>query len=404
MTSIPFGKPPNHVSTNLAPFQISVSDIELDKLKTLLEYSPIAPPNWANSRADGSLGLSRDKLIEMVEYWHKEYDWQDNVHSSTLLLALTTCRRKWESTMNSFPQFKLTVPDDDDRHYDIHFLALFSTNTEAVPVLLLHGWPGSVVEFLPLLLQLRSHSSPGSLPYHLIVPHYIGYGFSSSPPPDRAFTHVDNARLLAKMMHTLGFGSYVVQGGDLGSATATAIGSRDPACKLVHVNLLPMPPPPGVDVEADIKAGKYTTDEMESLKSTQQFLERGNAFIKLDGTKPATVGFVIGSSPISLLAWIGEKIITWSDEAPSLDLILTNISMYWFSGCFPTSLAHHQLILEDSGPLMDGWKDVKVPLGYSWFKNELANPPKAWIDQTQKVSWYRKHEKVSSPYHETRSI
>jgi pimeloyl-ACP methyl ester carboxylesterase len=199
------------------------------------------------------------------------------------------------------------------------------------------------------------------------------------------------------MMHALGFSKsgYVVQGGDLGSATALVIASDDPACKLVHVNLLNIPPPPGVDVEADIKAGKYTPEETQSLMDTMEFVKNKFAFVKLNGTQPSTAGFVIGSSPIGLLAWLGEKMTTWVDDAIETDLVLTNVSMYWFSGCYPTSIYHHQLVCQDdSGALTHGWKGVDVPLGYSWFRKELMNPPKAWIDHTGKVSWYRTHDKV----------
>lgn len=307
-------------------------------------------------------------------------------------------RRKWESTINSFPQYKITIVDDDLKSYSIHFFALFSENPSAVPLLLLHGWPGSIVEFLPLLLKLRAQYEPESLPFHIIMPHYVGYAFSDPPPLDRDFTHVDNARLVSKLMHLLGFAvtGYVVQGGDLGSATAQVVASNDPACKLIHVNLLNIPPPPGVDVEADIKAGKYTPAETQSLVNTMDFVKNKFVFAKLNGSQPSTAGFVIGSSPLSLLAWLGEKMTTWTDIAIETDLVLTNVSMYWFSGCYPTSIYHHRLIAQDetASALTYGWKGVNVPFGYSWFRKELANPPKAWIDHTGKVSWYRSHEKV----------
>ncbi|KAK3943204.1 Alpha/Beta hydrolase protein [Diplogelasinospora grovesii] len=383
MAAIPFSTPPHPVasSANLRPFTISVPDAEIEKLKVLLKLSPIAPPNWENSRKDGYFGISREVLVELAKYWQGGYDW-----------------RKWESTFNSLPQYKITVFDDDSKPYNIHFLALFSTNPSAIPILFLHGWPGSILEFLPLFLKLRSRyasSGPASLPYHIIAPHFIGFGFSDPPPANRGFTHVDNARLMSKMMHALGFSEpgYVVQGGDLGAATALVVASIDPVCKLVHVNLLNIPPPPDVDVEADIRAGKYTPDEVASLMSAKEFDKRGTAFIKLDGTRPSTAGFVIGSSPVGLLAWIGEKMIGWSDETPETDLILTNVSLYWFSGCYPTSIYLHRLIVDDYGALTHGWKTVNVPLGYSWFKKEISSPPKTWIDHTGKVSWYRKHDK-----------
>lgn len=295
----------------------------------------------------------------------------------------------------------MAVTDDDSTPYDMHFFAMFSTNPSAIPILLLHGWPGSVIEFLPLLLKLRSQyavTGPDSLPYHIIAPHYVGYGFSDPPPiHGDAFTHVHNARLVSKMMHALGFGEsgYVVQGGDLGSITAPVVANLDPACKLVHVNQLSIAPPPSVDVEADMKAGAYTPDETASLIRTLEFAKTGTAFIKLDGWRPSTAGFVVGSGPVGLLAWIGEKMTSWSDVTPEMDLILTNVSLYWFSGCYATSIYCHGEIVDDPAPFMRAWEDVRVPVGYSWFKREISSPPKKWIDLAGKVKWYRTHDQVS---------
>jgi len=236
---LPFSTPPHPVdeSANLTPYSISIPDSDLENLNTLLKLSHIAAPNFENSHEDGYFGIPRDSLVNLVSHWQTKYSW-----------------RKWESALNSIPQYTITITDDDDddnHPYTIHFLALFSENPAAIPILLLHGWPGSVVEFLPLLQHVRSRSG-AELPYHIIVPHLVGYGFSSPPPRDRDFTHVDNARLMAKLMCTLGFKGYVVQGGDLGGATAPIISGLDEACRLVHVNMLGIPPPEGTDVEDDM--------------------------------------------------------------------------------------------------------------------------------------------------------
>ena len=241
--SLPFSTPPHLVdpSANLTSFSISVPDSDVENLKTLLQLSYIASPNFENSHNNGYFGIPRDALVNLVSHWQTDYSW-----------------RKWESALNAFPQFKITMTangDGDHHHpYVIHFLALFSSNPSAIPILLLHGWPGSVVEFLPLLHHVRSrYRTPAELPYHMVVPHFIGYGFSSPPPLHRDFTHVDNAGLVAKLMHTLGFGNgYVVQGGDLGGATAPVVSKLDASCRLVHVNMLGIPPPKDTDIEADM--------------------------------------------------------------------------------------------------------------------------------------------------------
>ncbi len=140
---------------------------------------------------------------------------------------------------------------------------------------------------------------------------------------------------------------------------------------------------------------------MASLAQTQSFLSRGTAFIQLDGTRPSTAGFIIGSNPVSLLAWIGEKMVSWTDSTvfdpvantEHRELVLTNVSLYWFSRCYPTSMYHHRVALKGLGELTGGWKDVRVPMGYSWFRREISNPPRVWIEKTGKVGWYRKHKK-----------
>lgn len=187
-------------------------------------------------------------------------------------------------------------------------LSLFSKKPSAIPIVFLHGWPGSVVHFLPMLRHVRArYASPVELPYHVIVPHLIGFGYSSPPPLDKDFAVQDNADLVSEMMHLLGFtaerGGCVVQGGDLEGAVGPSTAALDPACRLVHVYMAIMPPPDGIDVETDVSNGLYAKDEVESLQRSAEFGVSGVAYAQLQGAKPATAGLAIGSSPVSLLAW-----------------------------------------------------------------------------------------------------
>lgn len=202
----------------------------------------------------------------------------------------------------------IDVKDHDDKVYSIRFNALFSLRQNALPILFLHGWPGSALEFLPMLKHIENqYPSASDLPYHIIVPDLIGFGFYSRPPIDRDYNYEDNARILVKMMHMLGFtaehGGYMTQGGDLGGAVAPKIAALDPTCRLTHVNMLLMPPPEGTDVEADIRTGKYTDEEIDSLRRGMFFQANGAGYAAIQGTRPATVGLAIGSSPVALLAW-----------------------------------------------------------------------------------------------------
>ncbi|KAM0544007.1 hypothetical protein ACHAPJ_012032 [Fusarium lateritium] len=380
MAALPFSVPPHEVtaSANLTPSTISIPDAEIERLKTLLNLSSIPKPNIWNSREDGSYGLPQNVLSELVNYWGNEYDW-----------------RKWESTLNSVPQFNINVTDDDSKEYKINFFALFSKNPSAIPILFLHGWPGSVVEYLPILLKLQSQYDAESLPYHIIVPHHVGYPFSDAPPLDKEFSHFDNARLMSKMIHALGFNKsgYITQGGDLGGWMAPVVANIDTACKLVHMNMLNISPPEGEDVEAGMKEGRYTPDEIAAFTRGAEFQKTGTAFIHLDGTKPASAGYVVGSNPVALLAWVGDKMIKWSDTTPDRDLILTNLALYWFSGCYATSIYVHRTAFADPESLMNSWKSLKVPLGYSSFKYDLATAPERWVKQTEQISWYRMNDK-----------
>ncbi|RSL43053.1 hypothetical protein CEP54_015242 [Fusarium duplospermum] len=337
-------------SVNLRPFSVSVPQPRIDNLRTLLSTSPVPPPNYENSRSDGSYGVTRDWVVAALEYWKKTYDWHH-----------------WEGVLNTIPQFQMEIEDDDSSRYDAHFMAIFSENPKAIPLLFLHGWPGSVVEFLPLLLHLKSQfdANPADFCYHIIVPSLVGFGWSSPPPNTKDFRFEENARLLSKLMANLGFSKtgYVVQGGDIGSPIACSLADQDPACKLVHVNLFVMSPPEGFD---ESRMHQFSEEELTGLQRGKNFWTNGTAYALI------------------------QKMIEWSDQTPTLDLILTNVCLYWFSGCLPTSLWSYRQMMSGGNP-STGWEHVNAPMGFSAFKYESGNPPKAWIDTTGKVKWYRWH-------------
>ncbi|KAH7060376.1 epoxide hydrolase hyl1 [Macrophomina phaseolina] len=370
-----FAKPPHPISVNgaLSQFNVSISGDQIQHLNTLLKILPIAVLNYENSHNDRKFGSPRQWLVESVDYWHNQFDW-----------------RKQEERINSVPHFKYDVKDDDGQTYSIHFVALFSKKKDAVPILLPHGWPGSFIEYLPILLTQREKyaSAPEELPYHLIAPSLVGYGFSSPPPLNKDFTIADNARLLNKLTLSLGFGEggYIVQGGDIGSAVAEAMVRTYDAVKAIHVNFyLPRDPPASPAVADPV--------EKKSVERAERFRATGMAYAMLHGTRPSTAGLSVGSSPISLLAWIGEKMIEWSDPAtvPSLDEILTNVSIYWFTGTYSTSIwAYRQGLSEAMGT---DSKPTGKPKAVSWFPNEIACLPKSAIKEDPAVTHLYDHDK-----------
>jgi microsomal epoxide hydrolase len=222
-----FSDLPAKASLKPKPFKAHVSDQELSDFKQLLKLSKIGPKTYENSVADvkdfTSFGISRDWLAETKAYWETKYDW-----------------RKTEDRINGYPNFTVPVQDAETGFtFDIHFLALFSKKTDAVPVLLLHGWPGSPLEFLGALSVLMEKYTPETLPYHVVVPSLPGYAYSSGPPLDQNFNTEGIARVMDKLMIGLGFGGgYITQGGDIGSFVSRVLAVNAESCLAAHCKWL----------------------------------------------------------------------------------------------------------------------------------------------------------------------
>ncbi|KAK5425922.1 hypothetical protein LTR07_009421 [Exophiala xenobiotica] len=396
-----FGNLPQDATDDFRPFVVDTPQTDIDALKTLLRLSKVGPKTYENSLPDGRLGLQLEWLQQAVKQWSGNFDWLCDWLEAGFTLQRQNSwslldRRKSEEHINSFPNYISSIRDDDGRNYDIHFTALFSKNQDAVPILLLHGWPGSFLEFLPILEKLRHEYNPETLPYHLIVPSLPGYGFSSAPPPDQDMRLEDAARLLDKMMVLLGFGNqgYVVQGGDVGSKVARVIAAEHDNCKAIHINFCIMPEPAEDQIDKRIPVSQA---EEEGLHRTEWFKRTGSAYALEHATRPSTIGFALGSSPISLLAWIAEKFLEWTDEDPPIDLILESVTLYWLTDSASTSLWPYRQLFTPGvigAHENPGWRipDHK-PFGFSWFPMELAPIPQAWAATTGKLSFYRQHDK-----------
>jgi microsomal epoxide hydrolase len=147
------------------------------------------------------------------------------------------CRHEQEKYINSFPHFMATIQDNDGSKFDMHFMAMFSEKKDAVPIVMLHGWPGSFLEFLGVFGEFKKRHQAGDLPYHLIAPSLVGYGFTSDTPKTKDWHVADNARLVNKLMVHLGFNNYIAQGGDIGSFTAQSLANNHKECKAIHGKL-----------------------------------------------------------------------------------------------------------------------------------------------------------------------
>jgi microsomal epoxide hydrolase len=315
----PFSTLPPAASSNIKTFTISFPQSELQHLKDLLKLTPIPSPSYENSLPDSDrrLGLRRDWLASAKSYWENDFDW-----------------REAESRLNDFPHYQATV-EDELGAFNLHFVALFSEKPDAIPILMLHGWPGSFIEFIGILDLLRNQYTPETLPYHVIIPSLPGYTFSTLPStPHIDFSQIDCARIFDSLATSvLGFKSYVVQGGDVGSRVARCMGVNHPHCAAVHLNFCGISQP----VDDQVK-GAISDTEKAGIERWEEWKATGTAYAMEHATRPATIGAVLASNPVALLAWMSEKFLDWTDQDPSLHTIVEAVTLYWLTKSTHTNL------------------------------------------------------------------
>jgi len=350
------------LSTAIAPFKIAIASHEIDDLLTRL-----ARVRWPESETvpDWSQGVPLADMRKLVDYWRDNYDW-----------------RRCEAALNGYPQFK-TILDG----VGIYFLHIRSSNEDALPLILTHGWPGSVLEFLKVIAPLSEPQNFGGKAeeaFHLVIPALPGFGFSDKPEG----TGWGLSKIAANwdvLMKRLGYGEYVAQGGDWGAAVTHTLARQKPAgLKAIHTNLpIVMPPPPYENLSAEEGAmltamGYY--QRWEAGYSTQQM------------TRPQTLGYSLADSPVGQAAWIFEKFRAWTDcggdplNVLTYDELLDNIMMYWLPNCGASSA---RLYWEsfDGAFVVD--QPVPLPCGYSVFPKELYKAPRSWAERCtpQLIHW-----------------
>ncbi|KAK5209300.1 hypothetical protein LTR41_004836 [Exophiala xenobiotica] len=401
---------PQGANIKVDKFTLSISDEELSDFKTLLRLSKLAPQTYENLHTeDGTFGVSHEWMSKAKEYWLNEYDW-----------------RTVETYNNSFPNYIAHIKDDDGEEFRIHFAALFSKRDNAIPLLYMHGWPGSHFEFLDILTLYREkYSSPEDLPYHIIAVSLPGWTLSSGPPLTKDFGMEDIGRIMNKLMLGLGFGSgYVLQGGDIGSFTAAIMSGTYDECKAVHwfSTEQRLNPSDNFAASSTKPAGldetQYTEEEKIGMETrAKAFYTTGNAYAREHATRPATIGFALSASPLALLACprreqdpgttgnnpkthalksthrIGEKFIEWTDETPPLKNILDSVTLYWFTQSFPRCIYAYREAAAQGLPHGNPKYANDKPVAYSWFPKEVFPVPKAWIlAQGLNVVLFRRHE------------
>lgn len=378
----------------IVPFEINIENDAIERMRTLIQLSPIAEPCHENAGSGSQkYGAQRDWLIGMRDKWLNDFDWKHH-----------------EIHLNSYPHFLAKVNSPESNPFKLHFIALFSSRQDAIPILLSHGWPGSFLEFLPILdLILKQYNNdPSQMPYHFIVPSLPGFAFSSMPSIQENFSGRKSlAHVFNNLMTTI-FGpttKYIAQGGDIGSSVSRILAAKYPNCIAAHLNFCIINEPTRADSAEPLEV---TDLEQRGLKRLQTFQSTGSAYANMQGTRPSTLGLVLSSSPLALLSWIGEKYIAWSDpssfpqspshsspSSPFSTDILLSTSLYWLTGHIATTFYIYREVFESTSPATHGSPDLHVQapkmLGFSWFPMDMPVPI-SWTATTGNLVWWRRHE------------
>ena len=342
-------------------FEIRIDDSVLDDLRNRLALTRLP------DQIDGTgweYGIPEDYLRDLVEYWRDTYDW-----------------RAQEARLNELAHFRTWIDGQS-----IHFIHARSAHADAFPVLLMHGWPGSVVEFLdviPRLTDPEAHDGSAADAFHVIAPSLPGYGFSE-PTRTRGWGPSRVAAAFTELMDRLGYTRYGAQGGDWGAQVATRIGALDPRhCVGIHLNM-PLADRP---------------DEPEPLSDAEQadlaviahFRREESGYAQEQGTKPQTLGVALNDSPAGLLAWIVEKFRTWSDcdghpeNAFTRDQMITNVMTYWVTQTITSSMRLYWERLHGDGQEQEH-EFVGVPTGVARYPKEPLRIPRPWVERRYNVT------------------
>jgi epoxide hydrolase len=337
-------------SVEIRPFKVDMPQHALDDLRDRL-----ARTRWPDALpgAGWSRGVPLDYLRELAEYWRTGYDWREH-----------------EAQLNELPQFATRIDGAN-----AHFLHIRSAEPDALPLIMTHGWPGSVVEFLDVIEPLtdpRAHGGDAADAFHLVIPSIPGFGLSG-PISDSGWTERRVAGAFAELMRRLGYERYGAQGGDVGAVISPELGRVDPDHVVaIHVNAASvgfMPFPPLEDAEL----AELSDSERARVERIAQFLDDEFGYAQIQSTRPQTLAYGLSDSPVGQLAWIVEKFQAWThsevpEDAVDRDRMLTNVMLYWLTGTAGSSANIYY-----EGKHAGGWPEPStVPTGVAVFAEDIS--------------------------------
>jgi pimeloyl-ACP methyl ester carboxylesterase len=336
--------------TGIKPFFLAIPQAQLDDLKMRIDLT-----RWPEKEAveDWSQGTPLAALQDLVAYWRNGYDW-----------------RPCEARLNALGQFTTEIEG-----LEIHFLHIRSPHPAARPLVMTHGWPGSVIEFMGVIETLTNPEDPADA-FHLVLPSLPGYGFSGKPTQN-GWGVEKIACAWGTLMARLGYDRWFAQGGDWGSAVTTAIAvQRIAGCAGIHLNM-PLGRPTSEDLASP------TPEELKAFGALKHYQDWDSGYSKQQQTRPQTVGYGLVDSPAGLAGWVLEKIWAWTDNsgspfaALSRDQVLNNLMLYWLPACGASSA---RLYWESFGSFAP--HQITLPVAVSAFPKEILPVPRKWAART----------------------
>ncbi|MFE9868933.1 epoxide hydrolase family protein [Streptomyces sp. NPDC005506] len=352
-------------TSDVQAFEAHATDADLDDLRVRLAAARLPEVETVHGAAPGSRrweqGVPLADLVDVVNYWRTGYDW-----------------RSFEERLDRIGQFRTTIDG-----LGIHFLHRRSARADATPLILTHGWPGSIAEFTDVVEELADPKDGDAPAFNVVVPSLPGFGYSDKP----ATTGWGTEKIAAawvELMGRLGYSKFVAHGGDWGGNITTVLGGRFPAHVLgIHTTFAEAPP--GLTTDG------LTAVERQWTEETRDFWHHRAAYAKQQATRPQTIGYSLVDSPVGLLAWILDKFAEWSDtedspfETISRDRILDDVTLYWLTR---TGASSARLYYESHNSL-DPELRVDVPSAITMYPRDVEKSPRTWAQERyrQIVRW-----------------
>ncbi|KAI9061986.1 alpha/beta-hydrolase [Trametes sanguinea] len=346
------------------PFTLSIADDDIDLLHKKLNLTRF-PNELENAGWDYGAPLADVKRL--VDHWRWTFDW-----------------RKAESGINTLPMFTRDIAVEGFGAVNIHYVHQKSEAERAIPLLFVHGWPGHFLEvrkMLPLLTE-RSDEHPS---FHVVALSLPGAGFSEAPKKP-GFTGRQYTEVFNKLMSSLGYDEYVYQGGDWGHVLGMHAVTHDRGkhIKAWHTNTPATRPPAFLShplLFLDMLSIPFRRDAKADVEHNKKLLQTGFGYVSIQSTKPQTLGYSLADSPVGLLAWIYEKLVSWSDDYPWTDEeVIEWVSIYWFSRAGPDAAEriYYEMTGGGAHDVLEGTRWTSVPLGVSYFPHGIIRLPRSW--------------------------